>query len=281
MAAIRRAAVAALRRERRARRAWRRALRRARKALRRRARRAAWTARSLARGVRLATRGELELHGVRMQLARGPLGVRAILHADLYEAREIELVAEHLAPEDRLMELGGGIGVLATWCARRIGSERVVSYEANPALREPALATFRRNGVQPRWVGAAVAPRAGYVTFHVRESFCTSSLLAGGETTPIRVEARAFDAELHAFDPTFVVMDVEGAEHELVAATDWGGVRKLVIELHPDQLGDARLAEVHGALARAGFVRRRTLGDVLYLERQPPPARAAAGEDAG
>jgi FkbM family methyltransferase len=259
---------------RRARRAGR-ALRSAGRRLRKRARRLQRRARAAAQRWRVRSAREASLRGLRIALPRGlPLPLREAIHAGAYEAPELALVDAYLEPGDRVLEIGGGLGAVAAFCARRVGSENVVSCEPNPALRRAALATFRRNGLWPELVPALVGARAGRAVLHVRRDPCTSSLLPDGESTPLGVEMRAFGDELRRCDPSFVVMDAEGGEHELVRGADWGGVRKLVVELHPSRLGAERLAEVHDALVRAGFVAQDAQGDVVYFTRLPTdPAR--------
>ena len=47
---------------------------------------------------------------------------------------ERDLILDYLKPDDVVLELGGGIGMLFIAIALKIGSEGVFSYEGNPAL---------------------------------------------------------------------------------------------------------------------------------------------------
>lgn len=47
------------------------------------------------------------------------------IYLGLYERLEARVVMATLQADDRVLELGSGIGYLSTLCARRIGSDRV------------------------------------------------------------------------------------------------------------------------------------------------------------
>ncbi|MEU5136943.1 methyltransferase domain-containing protein [Streptomyces californicus] len=53
---------------------------------------------------------------------------------------------------DRVLELGAGTGLHAAWLAHRLGSDRVVSVEVDPALAEQAAKNNAAAGLSPRIV---------------------------------------------------------------------------------------------------------------------------------
>ncbi|MET8658377.1 methyltransferase domain-containing protein [Streptomyces griseus] len=55
-------------------------------------------------------------------------------------------------PTDRVLELGAGTGLNAAWLAHRLGSDRVVSVEVDPALAEQAAKNNAAAGLSPRIV---------------------------------------------------------------------------------------------------------------------------------
>lgn len=55
-------------------------------------------------------------------------------------------------PTDRVLELGAGTGLNAAWLAHRLGSDRVVSVEVDPALAEQAAKNNAAAGQSPRIV---------------------------------------------------------------------------------------------------------------------------------
>jgi hypothetical protein len=88
---------------------------------------------------------------------------KVIYHGD-YEKQEFRILQSQLNQNDVVMEVGTGLGLLSSFCAKKIGSKKVFSYEANPEL-EPYirktyqiipilfnLATVGANGIRP-WTG--------------------------------------------------------------------------------------------------------------------------------
>lgn len=172
-----------------------------------------------------------------------------------YEVPERDLVERYLRPDDRVLELGTGMGLIATLCARRVGSERVLSFEANPALIPVARETFRLNRVAPRLEHAALGPRAGEIEFFIEPDFWASSThRSGAGAQRVRVPMRPLAEVVAEFQPTFLIVDIEGGEAELFESQDLGpSVRRLMLELHPQVIGAEATELLLARLAAAGF----------------------------
>jgi FkbM family methyltransferase len=237
---------------------------------------ARWLLSSLGRYPRYALRlirrpREVVLHGVR--LALGDTATAAFtrtLYAERYERGEARCLLRRLASDDVVLEIGAGLGFLATLCAQRIGSERVTACEANPALLPLLRETFARNGVAPALVHGVVSDRAGSAELFVTPEFTGSSTHARPGATPIAVPRLAVNGLLRERRPTLLVVDVEGGESELLPAIDWTGIRKLVLELHPDVIGAARCRELVTGLESHGLREVRALSSARkkYFERR-------------
>lgn len=52
-----------------------------------------------------------------------------------------------LAPDDRVLDLGSGYGLVGIWCARKIGESRVVMTDRDPEAVRLARINAERNGV--------------------------------------------------------------------------------------------------------------------------------------
>jgi FkbM family methyltransferase len=205
-------------------------------------------------------RAVVELAGVKLRLT--PYLDRRVLDAILegsYEADELEMVQKRLAPDDVVMELGTGLGLLSTFCAKRIGSARVFTFEANPALEPIIRSTFELNGVSPTLEMRAVGPRAGTVTFHVTPDFWGASTVKYRRAQTISVPMTPFNEHAARIRPTFLIIDIEGGEYELVSQMDLGGVRSVAIELHPAIIGRERTQAVLGAFEAQGFTQDASL----------------------
>ena len=167
---------------------------------------------------------------------------------------ERSLVVDRLRDDDVVMELGGGIGMVAIACAQRIGSERVVSYEANPELEALIRDNYELNDVSPTLRMMMLGAEEGTRTFHLAERFSHSSAQLGGDgTRPVEVPVGAVDQHLAEVSPTVLVVDIQGGEVEFFDEADLSGVRLLLVELHPFIIGLSGVRSVRGALRSAGF----------------------------
>lgn len=227
--------------------------------------------------LRAARVSEVTMDGVRIQVDYqhwSPLLVRRIL-AKRYEVEERKMIARIVAPGDRILEIGGGVGLIAMLCARVVGDANVVVYEANPELRQRALDNVRHNGMNIAIEhGAVVADdyASDQVTFYVSENFWSSSLLdKDGKGVAINAPAHRLSALIAKHQPSIIIADVEGAEYQLFRGADLSGVQKLCIEFHTRYIGVSKVSELIGRLLAQGFLLQleQSIGEVLYFSRAP------------
>jgi FkbM family methyltransferase len=226
---------------------------------------------------------EVVMDGVRILVDYqrwSPLLVRRIL-TKRYEVEERKMVPRILTREDRVLEIGGGVGLMAMLCARVIGEQNVVVYEANPEIRARALENVRHNGMNIAIEHAAVVSSdyvGDEVTFFVSENFWSSSLLDKGDKAGRQVEIRApalrLDALIAKHRPSVIIADVEGAEYAIFRHAELRGVQKLCIEFHTRYIGSSKVSELIGALLAQGFELQleQSIGEVLYFARAPQTA---------
>ena len=197
-----------------------------------------------------------EVAGIALPLKHAlitPLIRRDIYFGD-YERKELDIIERRLQPDDTVMEIGAGIGFLSAYCARVVGDERVFAYEANPALLELIGAVHARNKVCPRVVQALLGEGDGERDFFLEADYWASSLVRRSpEARRVRIRQIDFNAELRRVAPSFLIVDVEGGEYELLRRANLAGVSKLCLEVHPDVLGNARLSELFAGFVAAGL----------------------------
>lgn len=197
----------------------------------------------------------VELEGVRVRMSPAlPVDVRRDLYDHLYEHVELAAVRRTLEPDDVVLELGTGLGVVAAFAARRIGSERVFTFDGNPALASFIRDTFAVNGVSPTFETCILGAAAGESTLFVdADDFRFSSLQRSSRPgTPVRIASRDINAEMRRIRPTFLIMDIEGSEYDIVRCLEFDGLRKLLIEVH-DEPGSASVRQLKAAVMAAGF----------------------------
>ncbi len=193
-----------------------------------------------------------------------------------YEMAEIKLVEQCLRPGDRVLDIGGGLGFLATRLALNEAVDEVLTVEANPSLIEVIRDTFERNGVADRASclhGAFVkGDKKKEIDFYLRHNFWASSLSGDGKAYDEVVQIPRLDlnAVLAEFRPTLLVCDIEGGEIDLIEQHNIGSLDRVAMEVHPGVYGEAGLAALFAAMGKQGFVmdtRAPRRGDVLSFER--------------
>lgn len=195
-----------------------------------------------------------EANGVKISL-RSPVisdRVAKSIYLGLYERHEARVVLATLQADDRVLELGSGIGYLSTLCARRIGSERVTAIEANPAMETYIRETYRLNQVSPQLYMCALGNYDGEVQFNINSNYSSSSLHDRGGKT-ISVPQKSFASMLAKTQPTYLICDIEGGEIPLLSDTPLTGVRKICIELHPHIIGNHACSQLMQKLLNEGF----------------------------
>ncbi len=209
-------------------------------------------------------------HGVLLPV-RHPLvspGIAREIYLGDYEAKEIDIISKRLALDDVVVEVGAGLGFLSAFCAKRIGSERVFTYEANPQLAPLIRETHARNKVAPSLTSALLATGNGEREFHLEDDFWASSAHRRGGHC-ITVPQLDLNGELARLKPSFLIVDIEGGEAEFFADANLATVRKICVETHSDVLGDRVLSEMFAGLVSKGFAIDFSLirKNVFFLHR--------------
>ena len=211
------------------------------------------------RWLRLTTR----VGGVKVRL--GPycsLPLAIAIVAGRYESHERSLLSGCLEDQDVVLELGTGIGVVATLCAHRLGSERVFTFEANPGLIPTARETFRLNDVTPILENCVLGSGEGEMTFYVERDFWSSSTIKrSANARAVEVPVRSFSEMIEKVRPTVLIVDIEGGEATVFDGVKLDGVNKVMIELHPHVIGSVKTQGVRDILRDAGFSAVRELSN--------------------
>ena len=198
-----------------------------------------------------------------------------------YEAFERYAISRFLVPDLPVIELGGSIGIVSCLTNRRLTRpERHIVVEANPALIAPLTANRDRNRCGFTIVNAALAYGHATVAFHVSDSSVASTLLeTAGAAQVVDVEAVTFESLVRGagFDRCALVCDIEGAEVDMIAheaEAIAASVDLFIVEVHPQLVGAAAVAELQARLQGVGFSRIWSRGTVWVLRRTGRQERA-------
>lgn len=192
------------------------------------------------------------------------------LTSNQYEQTERQMVEAAVRPYDRVVELGAGLGVISSICARVCGDGNVTAYEANPKMIDKILETYKLNGVAPTLRNAVLGERSGTkVPLYIHEDFWESSLVPDAVWQPVTVEmvdmVNGSDALINC---SFLICDIEGGEADLFKTLGLPPcLKKILVETHPRVTGEASLDRMLADFYAAGFELVATGGDVWFLAR--------------
>ncbi|MBB97704.1 MAG: FkbM family methyltransferase [Rhodobacteraceae bacterium] len=181
------------------------------------------------------------------------------INAGAYEGDEIRGALSVVGPEDTVLEIGAGIGVVGGVIAHNCKPRRVLSFEANPELIDEIRALHTANGLTGISVENAVLfstpDRPAKVPFFLHKSYLGSSLTNPGRKLrkKVKVPTRDFDSVCAGLDPTVLIMDIEGGELDILEHADLSRFRAIVLEFHPAVYGVEGMRRCKSILRKAGL----------------------------
>lgn len=205
------------------------------------------------------------VRGVRLQVDARSLNaaLEAALASGRYESAEAGALEHLLRPEDVYFELGAGVGFLSVLAWRVIGdAQRIHVFEANPDLIDVIRRTWSDNGAGGQVRNWMLGKGRGVHAFNVSRAFWASSgHVDYGSGRTIDVEQRDFLKQLEKRGATFVMMDIEGGEVDLLDQLLPPAVRAVVAEYHPKIIGAQQVHALWSCLESQGFRHVPEVGD--------------------
>jgi FkbM family methyltransferase len=206
---------------------------------------------------------------------------RAEMFWGLYESAERRCIASSLASGHDVIELGASLGVVSSHLARRLApGKKLVCVEAFPALAEAIRANVSENAPGARVEIESIA--IAYGADHVSLAFGSDTTMGrvGGGSGDLRVPASTLSALLsrHGLSSYVLVMDIEGAEAEILAKDREALSRcvQIIAELHETRRADRALSQEDLAreIESLGFSRAKQDGFVYVFDRRAGGASA-------
>ena len=202
-----------------------------------------------------------EINGVVLEVPDGMLSDR--LHGKLasggYEAHEAHAARMRVRPGQRVLELGSGVGYIASICAGITGPENVVTVEANPDMLPVIRANLDRNGFAAvslmHGAVCGLEEDGGTIAFERKKTFWAGRI-ADADSNPeavVDVPLLPIGPLLARLEPNVVIMDIEGAEAQLFDAPWPRHVRAVMMELHPKQYPDSTIKKIVDCMSASGL----------------------------
>lgn len=197
---------------------------------------------------------EVTLGGHRFRFPGANPEIRQRIYMGCYESAERRLLPRILRPDDRVLDIGAGLGLVGLSIARITPALRM--YEANPALIPAIRENFALNGKEADIVEAAIVPdshEGETVSFGVNEALWSSSLCQReGEAARIEAPTVRISDAVADYRPSVIVMDVEGAECDILTGA-LPGVRAVLVEMHARVTGFSPQRAMMQRMFQAGF----------------------------
>jgi len=171
-----------------------------------------------------------------------------------YEEGEISIIHQKLAKEDKVLEVGTGLGFVSAFCSKVVGSENVFSFEANPLNVDIAQRVYQKNKVKPHLQNALLSDKEGTIDFPVNRKSRLASSLLKESADMVNVPQLNLNHIIKDVQPSFLIMDIEGAEYDVFRIIQFQSIRKIQVELHPAVLGEDKMEEIFSILQKNGFV---------------------------
>lgn len=189
-----------------------------------------------------------------------------------YEEHEQVLLTQLLRPSDRMLEIGAGVGFLSLLAATRIGGDQILAVEANPKLIDLIERNQQLNQSPFRVMNAVLGAGETQRDFYLAENFWASGLAPAPNTERITVKQRDFQTVLRDFQPSVLVIDIEGGEAELLRDAQLDTVNTVLLELHPQVLSGRAIGGIFQSLADNGLYPDllRSMGYVYVFQRDAP-----------
>ena len=204
---------------------------------------------------------EYELNGVKLDVPEALLNKRIAdkLERGRYEGHEAQAALMRVRGDTRVLELGSGLGYIASLCAAIAGPQNVTTVEANPDMLPVVRDNLARNGFGDVTVlHGAVTGQANEeetIAFERTPAFWGASIATDQSRrgTIVEVPLLRLSDLLDRYRPHVVIMDIEGAEATMFDSPWPAHVRSVMMELHPGRYPDTTIKKIIDCLSASGL----------------------------
>jgi FkbM family methyltransferase len=151
------------------------------------------------------------------------------------DTRELELSMLLLQPGDRAVVAGVGLGTLLAPIASLLGVENVKGYEPNPMLTDLVRRYVKVGGKQLNVICAALAAQEGMQQFMLADHFTRSSLTVTPKSDFVNLDVPTQSIANAMNGYNALMLDVEGAEWDILPCMDFTTIRVIIMEFHLDE----------------------------------------------
>ena len=194
--------------------------------------------------------------------------VQKDLFRGTYEDTERKFIEQFLKLDNRVLEIGCGIGLVSLVASKICTGGNIKSFEANPHMERVIKKNYALNGMVPNLEMKAVSSSGENIEFYIDPDIISSSIFDRQKNSKKQIiKSEALDDILKRFNPDTIVMDVEGAEVELLTNSSLSGVVQMIVEVHPHIVGTEKISHLNDSLAAMKFKITAQKGKVCVYHR--------------
>lgn len=194
--------------------------------------------------------------------------IQRALFRGTYEDTERDFTKQFLKPNSKVLEIGCGIGLISLVARKICIQGSVKSYEANPHMEPLIRKNYALNGLEPDLEMKAVTVDGSDVAFFIDPEVISSSLFDRQKKHEKSIiKSDALDDILNSYKPDTIIMDVEGAEIDLLPSSSLNGISLMIVELHPHIVDEDKIAQLNETLKSLGFNISAKKGKVAVYTR--------------
>lgn len=198
----------------------------------------------------------MEHFGVELPFEVPPLTPEIIqrIYSGSYEREEAEMLEISLRSDGVVLEVGTGLGFTAVLATRKVGDASMTTWEANQDRFNYIRKVFEINKVNPELcLGAVSTLDVPSVKFFLGAEAWGDSLFTRRGPTSRFVPNVAFTTVLGTRKPSYLLLDCEGVEVDLLAEELPSHVRTVLVEWHPHIVDEELCFKAAKVLVRSGF----------------------------
>ncbi len=197
--------------------------------------------------------------------------IRGYIARNKYEAEEYNLISTSLKPEDVVLEVGAGMGYISCICGKILNDSRNLHvYEANPKLIEIIDTNKRLNGLNFHTYNALLGSYNGKSDFYIPDDFWAASMVPLNNAEKFEIDVVNIVDVMNKIKPSYLVMDIEGAEVDVLPSMDLSDIHTICLEVHPHKAQPERIRNMFSFLLDQGFMFDFNKYDLVFLFRKSP-----------
>ncbi len=181
-----------------------------------------------------------------------------------YEIGPYRLIKSTLSINDRLVDIGSGIGFISILSAKIIGNNKVYSYEANPDLISIINKNYEINNLKPQIFNLLISSAKTNSEFFIHKDFIKSSVQINNYLKKIIIKTITLNEIILLHNPTYLFLNIEGNEYNVIINENLTSINKLAILYDFDKTNHDMFIKIEDKLKNQNFKRKKIIKNRIY-----------------